>query len=425
MLSVDEALQRILQRTEPLEAETVDVDRALGRVLAEPVVSRQNSPPFDKALMDGYAIRAADIVAPVTRLTCIESLTAGQTATRAVGPGEACRIMTGTPMPPGADSVVPVEQTAFDDVTSQVEVTLESLQPGANVMLTGTSFRTGEHLMEAGHRLSAESLGLLAELGYGRTRVRRCPRVAILATGDELVEPTEVPGPGQIRNSNATMLVAQCQRAGVIPVPLGIARDERQDLQSRIRAGLEHDVLILSGGVSAGVLDLVPSELAAAGVQQEFHKVHLKPGKPIWFGVRAADPSAGAAARSLVFGLPGNPVSSLVCFELFVRPALRALQASPHPRGATVAARLTEEHIARGGRPTYYPGRLHWDASGARVTLSRWRGSADLRSTVDANAMIVLGAEPRTYAAGDTVDVIPWEFEPTADAGGELDAPPA
>jgi molybdopterin molybdotransferase len=255
----------------------------------------------------------------------------------------------------------------------------------------------------------------LAEFGRHRLLVRPRPTVAILATGDELVPIDAKPGPGQIRNSNETMLATQTVRAGGLPVGLGIARDNRAELRERIRTGLNSDVLLLSGGVSEGTLDLVPSELAAIGVRNVFHKVNIRPGKPLWFGIwnRAGNPPAGRGGGvTYVFGLPGNPVSSMVCFELFVRSCLRRLMGLEPAEPQPIRARLAAEHVARGDRPTYNPARVTWDRNGLTVEPVRWHGSSDLQATVDANAMAVFPGGDTTYSAGDEIDVILWDGWP-------------
>jgi molybdopterin molybdotransferase len=260
--------------------------------------------------------------------------------------------------------------------------------------------RRGERVLTTGRRLRPQELGALAELGRHRVAIRPRPRVGVLATGDELVPVSATPGPGQIRNSNETMLVAQLREAGAEPVPLGIARDERDDLREKIARGLECDALLLSGGVSEGQLDLVPGELQAAGVQPVFHKVDVKPGKPVWFGI--------FAAGKPVFGLPGNPVSSMVCFELFARTALRRLTGAVPATPQMLQARLAQEHLARGDRPTYHPASLVCEGGTWTVRPVRWQGSADLRATVDANALALFPGGDRVWPAGAVVEVLPW-----------------
>jgi molybdopterin molybdotransferase len=262
--------------------------------------------------------------------------------------------------------------------------------------------------------LRPQELGALAEVGKHRLSIRPRPTDAILATGDELVPVDAKPGPGQIRNSNETMLAAQTIRAGGVAVPLGIARDDRTELRERILAGLGSDVLLLSGGVSEGTHDLVPSELASLGVRNVFHKINIRPGKPLWFGVwnRTGGTPKDGPAVCYVFGLPGNPVSSMICFELFVRSCLRRLRGIEPAEPEAVSARLTADHVARGDRPTYNPARVAWEGSGLTVTPIRWHGSSDLQATVDANAMAVFPGGDRKYSAGEPVDVILWDGWP-------------
>jgi molybdopterin molybdotransferase len=314
--------------------------------------------------------------------------------------GQAIQIMTGAPIPQGADLVVKVEEASPTD--GQVGISTTSAMPGTNILRRGTSVRQGDVVLRAQTTLNASRIGALAELGHSQVLVYPRPKVAVLATGDELVPVEQEPGPGQIRNSNQSMLVAQIQGAGAIPVPLGIARDNREDLRTKIDEGLQSDVLVLSGGVSAGVLDLVPGTLAAAGVKEVFHKVEMKPGKPVWFGQRTGE------RTTLVFGLPGNPVSSLVCCELFVRTAIRRLMGDLTERPQSIPAKLEHAYSVRSDRPTFHPARLTWSADGPVVTLVPWHGSSDLCGTVAANAMSFLPGEARQYQAGDVLQTTIW-----------------
>jgi molybdopterin molybdotransferase len=405
MLSVDEAFAAILAAVETAAPSPTPLANALGLTLADDIVSDIDSPPFDKSLMDGFAVRAADVAGGTVTLRVIDEVTAGKLPTKVVRQGEATRIMTGAAIPDGADAVVRIEETSIDAETGNVEISSDLTKPESNLMRRGTSMRRGDRVLLAGRTLRPQELGALAELGVHRVNLRPRPTVAVLATGDELVPVDQTPGPGQIRNSNETMLIAQIRRAGGEPVPLGIAGDNRKELGERIAAGLQCDMLLLSGGVSAGKLDLVPSELEAAGVRQVFHKVHIKPGKPVWYG-KLGTP-IGPCRH--VFGLPGNPVSSLVCFELFARTAIRKLMGVEPAVPQSVSARLAAAHIARGDRPTYHPAHLEWSEEGAIAGPVAWQGSADLRSTVEANAMILFPAGDHEYAAGDTVEVICWD----------------
>jgi molybdopterin molybdotransferase len=364
--------------------------------------------------MDGFAVRSADLASGEARLRIVEEVTAGMTPSKPVTAGSATRIMTGAPLPVGADAVVKIEDARIDADAGCVAIRTSPVETGRHVLLRGSSLKSGQRVLSAGRLLRPQELGALAEVGKHRLLVRPRPTVAVLATGDELVPVNEKPGPGQIRNSNETLLAAQTARAGGIPVRLGVARDNRAELRERIQAGLNCDVLLLSGGVSEGTRDLVPSELASIGVRNIFHKINIRPGKPLWFGVWNSSGEAAKSGRgpAYVFGLPGNPVSSLVCFELFVRSCLRRLRGCEPAEPQPIPARLAAEHVARGERPTYNPARVIWDRGGLSVEAVPWHGSSDLQATVDANAMAVFPGGDATYSVGDAVDVILWDGWP-------------
>jgi molybdopterin molybdotransferase len=402
MLSVADAQKIVLGQVSPLPPRAAFLEvHVLGRVLAEDVVSDIDAPPFTKAMMDGYAVRAVDLAGGVGQLTVVDEITAGRTPTRAIGTGEAARIMTGAPLPVGADSVVMIERTQVGGATA-VRIDDRALQPGQHVMPRGQEMRRGDVVLRAGTRIRPQEMGVLATVGRTRLLLRRPPVVAVLATGDEVVDPSTTPGPSQIRNSNGPMLCAQIARAGATPVSLGIVGDRLDALRQRIATGLENDVLILAGGVSAGKLDLVPRALEELGVRPSFHKVAMKPGKPAFFGVKPRDDGEGPR---LVFGLPGNPVSAMVCFELFVRPALRALMAlSPGPR--FVQATLAEDFSHRTDRPTYRPAQLQASGTGWCVRPVPWFGSPDLRGVSDANAFVVLPEGEHRHRAGELLPVL-------------------
>jgi molybdopterin molybdotransferase len=424
MLTVAEALAEIVAEVQRLPAVQVPLDRALGLVLAEDSFSDLDSPPFDKALMDGYAVRAADLVGGRGALRVVEEVLAGRAPQVRVRSGEATRIMTGAPLPDGADAVVQVEHTrmpgANDDSVVHIETT--GIAAGKNVLKRGESMRRGTRVLPAGRLIRPQEAGCLAELGKDAVSVYRRPRVAVLSTGDELVPVNEVPAPGQIRNSNETMLTAQLRQMGAEPAPLGVARDNRSELAERVARGLACDVLVLSGGVSAGKLDLVPSVLEEAGVRQIFHKVKIKPGQPLWFGTRERPESDSVSTTSegeirgdrphgspcYIFGLPGNPVSSMVCCELFTRTAVRRLMGLEPAAPTPFRARLARDYVHSGARPTYHPARWEWSEAGPVVELVRWAGSADLCGTVEANGMALFPEGDRTYPAGTMVDVFSW-----------------
>ena len=382
-------------------------------------------PPFDKAMMDGFALRSADLREGQAELAILEEIAAGQTPTVALHEGQASRIMTGAPIPDGADLVVMIERCEL--LTSpldkggkgRVRVREPNIKPRLNILERGREMRAGEVVLRSGTRLWPQEFGVLATVGHMAVKVHPAPRVAIVSTGDELVDPGVKPGPGQIRNGNGPMLLAQVCRAGGIPRLLDIAKDEPSHLRALIAEGMQADIVLLSGGVSAGKFDLVPGVLADLGVQTLFHKVAMKPGKPVLFGVKIdalpepqplsqGEPLSQGSRREiprLIFGLPGNPVASLVCFELFVRPAIRAMMALP-PGPDWVKASLMKDHAYRTDRPTYHPGRLTRTDSGWGVELVPWFGSPDLRGVMPANALVLLPEGERTYRCGEPMDVL-------------------
>ena len=401
MLNVDEALQQVLAHAKPRPAARCAVALARGLVLSEDVASDIDSPPHDKAVVDGYAVCVADLAQGSAELDVLEEVTAGAVPTREVRRGSATRIMTGAPIPAGADAVVMIEHArlvAPAAVCERVQISCKPPAVGQNIMRRAISMVRGQTVLAAGCELRAIELGVLAEVGRSDVSVVGRPRLAILATGNELVPAGEVPQAGQIRNSNGPLLVAAAEAAGATALDLGIARDTVESLRESIARGLQSDVLIISGGVSAGVLDLVPSVLTELGVRQVFHKVNLKPGKPLWFGV-----SSAATGDKLVFGLPGNPVSSLVCFELFVRPAIGRLAGRRDASLVQVAAELATPHVHRGDRPTYHPARLESADGRNLIRPLRWQGSGDLRTLVEANSLACFPAGDREYPAGESI----------------------
>ncbi len=393
MLTVAEAQAIVLRHSRPLSPRTDQP--TLGRVLAEDVVSDLDMPPYDKALMDGYAVRSSDLAAGRAVLTVIEEVTAGRTPERTLHAGQATRIMTGAPIPEGADAVIMIERTRLEG--DRVVIEDGALKPGQNIMRRGREMRRGETVLARGCVLRPEELGVLATVGRTNVAMHPAPAVAVLCTGDEIVDAGQTPGPGQIRNGNGPMLCAQVARAGGRPQYLGIARDRLEQLRALVNDGLRANVLVLSGGVSAGKLDLVPGALQDAGVEAHFHKVELKPGKPVYFGTRG---------ETMVFGLPGNPVSALVCFELFVRPALRRLAGHADARPSIVRAALAEDYAYRTDRPTYHPAWLDTSDLGWRVRAVPWHGSPDLRGLTGSNAFVILPPGDHRHQAGLVFEVL-------------------
>jgi molybdopterin molybdotransferase len=399
MLAVAEAQRLILQHARPLAPETASLGPSvLGLVLAEDVISDLDSPPYDKSMMDGYAVRCADLAAGQGTLAVVEEIPAGTTPTKAVERGQASRIMTGAPIPDGADAVVMVERTTMlDDHRVKVD---DRPRAGQNICARASELRRGDVVLASGTILRPQEIGLLGTVGRSSFKAVPRPRVCVLSTGDELVEANQAPGPGQIRNSNGPMLAAQVGRAGGVPRYLGIARDNLESLGPLVAEGLEADVLILSGGVSAGKLDLVPGVLRASGVVAHFHKVEMKPGKPVLFGTRVTE------RTTLVFGLPGNPVSSFVGFELFVRPAFRRLRGLGDRVNDSLSAKLVEDCAYKTDRPTYHPARVEATDDGWHVRPVPWFGSPDLRGLTRANALVLFTAGDHTHRAGQRYPVM-------------------
>jgi len=392
MLSVEQAQAEILGRGRVLPTERVDILAALGRVLAEPIRSTRRIPPWPNSSMDGYAVRAAD-ARPSAILRVVDRVIAGSLPTHAVAAGEAVRIFTGAPMPAGADAVVPQEDV---DARDGVIALRGAVEPGAYVRPAGEDVREGDLVLEAGRAIGAAEIGLLATLGRTQVTVGRRPRVAVLSTGNELADLGTEPTPAQIPNANTYSLMAQVVEAGGLPLNLGVAPDRLDAISERIARGLEADVLVSSAGVSVGELDLVREALVNAGAELHLWKVDMRPGKPITFGSIAGRP---------VFGLPGNPVSAMVTFELFVRPMLRAMQGRRATSRATITATALAPIVNRGSRRGYLrvvleARRGRW---GARLTGEQ--GSGILRSMVSADGLAVVPGDT-SIAIGENVEVI-------------------
>lgn len=406
MLSVDEALDAVLKNAVALPPARRRLASCHRRVLAEPIVAETDLPPFDKALVDGFAVRSGDLAGGSPRvLTVSQEIFAGGPPPRPLSPGEAAAIMTGAPLPEGADAVVMIEESSRDD---RGRVILRGdVRPGMNRLARGRELRAGETILEPGTRLSAPALGVLAALGRGEARVQPAPRASVVVTGDELVESGHPLGPGQIRETNSVVLRALLNAWGAeLTEPGPIARDDPQHLADVLRAQLQPDgeavdVLLVCGGVSAGKKDLVPETLARLGVEPLFHRVRVKPGKPLLFG-RRDDPETGR--RTLVFGLPGNPVAVVVCSLLFVEPALRALCPGLESRmpGRSVGV-LSRPFRHSGDRPTYHPSRI--DGHGS-ITPLDWAGSADMRAVISSDGFALFPPGDRLHEAGESVEFL-------------------
>jgi gephyrin len=397
MLPVEEALAVVLSQAQTLAAVHVPLHEALGRILAEDVHAGEPLPPFPASVKDGYAVVAADGPG-IYRL--IGEVTAGRMAEFEVPPGSVAYITTGAPMPPGADAVVMVEDT--ERAGDQIHIK-KGVRAGDDVRPVGVDVRAGETVLQAGDYLGVAEIGLLATVGVTQAPVYPRPRVAVLSTGDELVEPHQPLGPGQIRDSNRAMLLAAVRASGGEPVDLGIGGDSQAQLESYVQRGLrEADILLTSGGVSMGDLDLIKPLLEHAGTVH-FGRVAMKPGKPVTFATAEIE-----GKRRLVFGLPGNPVSSLVTFYLFGVPAMRKLAGWPNPRLRRVHARLAQALPLDPYRPEYHRATLRWDEAEqcfiAGSTGSQ--SSSRLLSMRTANALLELPQQEGRLEAGAMVPAL-------------------
>jgi len=399
LLPVDKALEIVLAHVPVLPFEEVGYQDAAGRILQEEVRADADAPPFDRSLMDGYAVVAADLVVPGVRLRVIEEIPAGTDPARlaSIIPGSASRIMTGAPLPPGADAVVMVEETETAPGAADAILVRSAVRPGDNVARRGGDVRTGDLLLAAGDFVGAAEVAVLAAVGRTRVKVGGRPRAAVLATGNEIVPPEEAPPPGAIRNSNGPMLRALARRSGADAVSLGIAPDDEPALRERIEIGLRSDLLLISGGVSMGTCDLVGEALRAAGVEILFDKVAIKPGKPFTFGRRGS---------CSVFGCPGNPVSSYVIFQVFARPALRRLAGAAHPTIAPVRGILEGPVRQRPGRTGYYQTQARFTGDGYSARVLPTSGSADFVSCALGNALAVVPSEIAGLEAGAAIDLL-------------------
>lgn len=400
MITVAAALTHIGHCAAQLPDKRVPLGSLLGLRLAETIVSTIDSPPFDKSMLDGFAVSVHD-ASPTRRV--VEQVIAGGVPHHAVEPSTTISVMTGAPIPDGADAVVKHEDVKqIDEATIRLPAT--PLVEGAGILQRGAAYRKGQEILHAGRRLSPVDIALLAEIGKAEVNVTPRPRVAVLATGNELVDCSQKAEAGQITNSNGPMLLALLESVRAASIDLGIGRDDHEQLRRLMQQGLEADVLIVTGGVSAGVMDLVPGVLQELGVEQVFHKIRMKPGKPLWFGQREQD-----GRRTLVFGLPGNPASTLVAFEIFVKPALRALGGDEFSPPKSVRGVLTNTVAHRGKRPTYHPARLDFgkrEQGSPTVEALPWSGSADLAALSRANALAVLPEGDYELSAGAEVEVL-------------------
>jgi molybdopterin molybdotransferase len=397
MLTYEQARNRVIEevgkKRGPRAIASISVWDALGLVLAQEVRTDREYPPFDRSTRDGYAVRSKDVAAG-SRLKCVGEIKAGDTVREALAPGTCVQIMTGAAVPAGADAVVMIENTQGEGDLVRFEWAAHA---GQNIVLRGSEAAAGQIILTPGMRLGYAELALAAQVGAVQLQCAKRPRVAILSTGDEVVLVEENPGPFQIRNSNSVSLAAQVRMAGGEPVVLGNAADQAEDLGEKIEKGLKEDALVLSGGVSMGKYDLVESVLKAMGAEFFFDAVAIRPGKPAVFGMCQGKP---------VFGLPGNPVSTMVTFELFVAPAIDLLSGAEARKLPLVGARLAEALNEKPGLAHFLPARIEWSGAVAEVKALQWQGSGDIASLAKANCFLVVPAEREKIEVGESVSVL-------------------
>jgi molybdopterin molybdotransferase len=397
MIQVQEALDTILSKIQFKGVEKVPLDQALGRVLAEDVISRVNNPPLDNSAMDGYALIAEDIQSATpenpVKLDVVEEIAAGYTAKGVLKPGQAMRIMTGAPIPSGANAVLMQEDTQKN---GNAILCLDKADVDENIRMAGEDVKIGEEVIKKGTTLSPAHIGMMAVVGRSQIAVGQRPIVSILSTGDEILELDETPQGPQIFNSNGHMLAAQIKSAGGIPIYLGIAKDTEKDLMEKFEWALKADVVVSSGGVSVGDYDLVKASLQKMGQDMLFWKVAMKPGKPLAFGRIGETP---------IFGLPGNPVSSFVSFEQFVRPSLRKIMGCSDLTHKTVQAKLTRTIHKKPGRLHFLSSIVSWADGEYTVTPAGEQGSGILKSAANANGLLIFPLEAEEIKQGQEVAV--------------------
>jgi molybdopterin molybdotransferase len=371
------------------ESERIELPFSAGRILAEEILSDRDYPPFPRSVRDGFAVHAADLPG---RVKVIGEVRAGERYPGIVGLGEAVEIMTGAPMPDCSDAVVMVEHVVREGEWISTD---RKVKPGENFNTRGCETHAGDLLLQPGHRIDYSSVAMLATAGYTTILVYAKPRVAILSTGDEIVDVADTPLEHQIRNSNAYSLAVQVTRAGGVPVVLGVARDNAASTRELVAQGLEADLLLLSGGVSAGKYDIVEQVLAEFGAQFFFDRVLIQPGQPLVFG---------RAREKFFFGLPGNPASTMVTFELFGRAALELLGGASDAPLYFSRARLTQDFRHRPGLTRFLPACLSGD--GSELTAIPWSGSGDVAALSRANAFLVAEPDRESWVAGEWIRVL-------------------
>lgn len=395
MITVEEACRIVLDNVKVLPPKVVDIRAATGLCLAENVSSDMDMPPFDKSAMDGYAVIAEDTLNPPASLSVVERIAAGFAPTRRLETGQASKIMTGAAIPAGADSVIKVEDT--EELNNGQVKLLKRVKKGENVCWKGEDFQAGQVVLKRGSTLRPQEIGVLAMVGVKKVKVFSPPKVGIISTGDELVDISRRPGMGQIRDSNSYGLAAQVSQLQAEAGFLGNARDDRRAIIPLVKKGMKKDVLLLTGGVSMGEYDLVVDVLKELGINIFFQRVALRPGKPVVFGKRG---------ETVVFALPGNPVSTYVTFELFVRPAMRKMMGYSSLSRPKVRAQLGVEVLHKRTRREYRPALLEVKDGRFYVTPVEWHGSADLLGTTRGNSLLIIPEDTEKLSTGQEVEVM-------------------
>ncbi len=397
MLTYEQARQKVIEQVSkkkgPRAKVGISVWHALGYVLAQDVKSDRAYPPFDRSTRDGYTVRAAEAKSGA-KLRNVGEIKAGDTVTELLAPGTCVQIMTGAAVPQGADAVVMIEQTRTE---GDAVVFDRDAQPGQNIVPRGSEGAAGQIILSSGMHLGYAELALAAQVGAVQLQCAKKPRVAILSTGDEVVSVEKTPGPFQIRNSNSVSLAAQVRLSGGEPVLLGNAADRSDDLREKILRGLKKDILVLSGGVSMGKYDLVEIVLRELGADFYFDAVAIRPGKPAVFG---------RCGETFVFGLPGNPVSTMVTFELFVTAALDLLSGAEARPLSLLEARLGEALHEKPGLTHFLPARVEWKGTTPVVKPLPWQGSGDVATLAKANCFLVVPADRAEVQTGEPVSIL-------------------
>jgi len=398
MLTFEEGLEKCLRTMPVMSTEEVELDDAVGRYNAESVTSDINLPPFDRSAMDGFAVRAADIGFPPVTLKVVATIRAGIPPDIEIGQGQAAHIMTGAPVPAGADTVVMIEDTSYDEAQKAVEIR-KPIRKGKNICLCGEDVRKESIVLEAGERITQQAVPLLASVGAARLRVFQRPKTAIVTTGSELVSISEKPAAGKIRNSNLHTLTTQLRNLGIEAENLGAVSDDEGKTRETIQKGFGHDVLIISGGVSMGKYDIVADVLTALGAETVFHKVAVKPGKPLLLAVKDG---------CTIFGLPGNPVSVFVSFRMFVRPSILKMMAARDPRPEFLPARLAA-NVKMGERLQLLPGTVRVEGEELAAKPVEFHGSGDMAGLGRCDCLIAVPIGKGEIKAGKMVKIYLFE----------------